>query len=89
MEETHLDTIRVCRQTHAETALLPFALGCFRLGNKARVVQLLGATFPEQRGASARVEGPCLRAPLELLFTAGEFPGRKAEGVGCVDDECD
>jgi hypothetical protein len=54
LEEIHLDIISVSRQAYAETALLPFALGCFRFRNGWRMLQLLDKTFAEQRESSCR-----------------------------------
>jgi len=90
LEETHLDIIGVCHQTYAETALLPFALGCFRFRNEARVHQLLGTTFQEQRIAISRIKVPCFHhfyfhSPNAIK----EFPGLKSVGVWCVHEKCD
>lgn len=90
LEEIHLDIISVSRQGYAETALLPFALGCFRFRNGWRVLQLLDKTFAEQRSAISRIKLPCSYLALCYPSSLGttEFPGLKSVGVWCIHHEC-
>lgn len=89
LEEIHLDIIGVCRQTYAETALLPFALSCFRFRNHHRVQQLLDTTFQEQRDAISRIKVPCFRHSHCIWgHDIKGLRGLKWIGVWCVKDDC-
>lgn len=93
LEEIHLDIIGVCRQTYAETAMLPFALGSFRFRNFNRMQQLLDITFPEQRSAISKIKLPCCcRAQgfnrIYYDYPLKELPGLVSVGVWCVDGKC-
>lgn len=77
--------IRVCRQIHAETCLLPYAVHYFRLYEDLWLKEWIARRLPEQTAAVQRLEvwcDDCLTMPLVLL------PGLCSLTVYCSCGEC-
>jgi len=84
-DNTEQSMIRVCRQVHAETCLLPYAVHCFRLYEDLWLKEWITRRLPEQTAAVQRVElwcDDCLTTPLGLL------PGLCSLTVYCLCGEC-
>jgi len=75
--------LRVCRQVHAETCLLPYSHNSFWPDDMDSLAVWLTRRLPEQMAAIQRIEIDCRESSAATLRL---LPGIKYVGVYCICD---